>query len=95
MFTGDLTHTTDDAVERRKRLAGFRDIVAALKVKNVRFIPGEHDASLDAGAAYREFFGETYYSFDHKGVHFIGFREIKAEPKRLALTATEFPVVRG
>src|SRR5437588_249511 len=28
MFTGDLTHTTDDPVERRKRLAEFKDIVA-------------------------------------------------------------------
>ena len=32
---------------------------AALKVKHVRFMPGEHDASLDRGAAYKEFFGET------------------------------------
>ena len=71
VFTGDLTHTTDDPQERRKRLAEFRDIVGELKVKNVRFIPGEHDASLDNGAAYKEFFGNTYYAFDHKGVHFV------------------------
>ena len=71
IFTGDLTHTTDDPGERRKRLAEFRDIVSELKVKNVHFIPGEHDASLDNGAAYKEFFGQTHYSFDHKGVHFI------------------------
>jgi 3',5'-cyclic AMP phosphodiesterase CpdA len=71
IFTGDLTHTTDDPVERRKRMAEFRDIVAALRVKNVRFIPGEHDASLDRGAAFEEFFGATHYTFDHKGVHFI------------------------
>jgi len=71
VFTGDLTHTTDDPKERRKRLAEFRDIVSGLKVKNVRFIPGEHDASLDSGAAYKEFFGNTYYSYDHKGVHFV------------------------
>jgi hypothetical protein len=71
VFTGDLTHTTDDPGERRKRLAGFRDIVSALKVKQVRFMPGEHDAALDRGAAYKEFFCETFYSFDHKGVHFI------------------------
>ena len=86
MFTGDLTHTTDDATERRKRLAGFRDIVAALKVKNVRFIPGEHDASLDAGAAYREFFGETYYSFDHKGVHFIALDNVSDAGARIGET---------
>jgi len=66
-----LTHTTDDPKERRKRLTEFRSIVSELKVKNVRFIPGEHDASLDNGAAYKEFFGNTYYSYDHKGVHFV------------------------
>ena len=38
MFTGDLTHTTDDPAERRKRLSEFREIVSALKVKDVRFI---------------------------------------------------------
>ena len=71
MFTGDLTHTTDDAKERRQRLAEFRDIVGGLKVKDVRFMPGEHDAALDRGEAYQEFFGKTHYTFDHKGVHFI------------------------
>ena len=71
MFTGDLTHTTDDPAERRRRLAEFKSIVADLKVRNVRFMPGEHDASLDQGAAYQEIFGATHYAFDHKGVHFI------------------------
>jgi hypothetical protein len=70
-FTGDLTHTTDDPRERRRRLAEFRDIVSELKVKDVRFMPGEHDAALDWGKAYQEFFGQTHYTFDHKGVHFI------------------------
>jgi 3',5'-cyclic AMP phosphodiesterase CpdA len=76
VFTGDLTHTTDDPAVRRKRMGEFRDIVKALKVQNHRFLPGEHDASLDAGAAYREFFGETHYSFDHKGVHFIALDNV-------------------
>jgi len=71
MFTGDLTHTTDSPVERRKRLAEFKDIVADIKVKTVRFMPGEHDASLDNGKAFQEFFGPTHYTFEHKGVHFI------------------------
>jgi hypothetical protein len=34
-------------------------------------MPGEHDASLDNGAAFKEFFGDTHYTFDHKGIHFI------------------------
>jgi hypothetical protein len=71
VFTGDLTHTTDDAAERRKRMTEFREIVKELKVKDVRFMPGEHDAALDNGAAFKELFGPTRYTFDHKGVHFI------------------------
>jgi Icc-related predicted phosphoesterase len=76
VFTGDLTHTTDDGVERRKRMTEFRAIVADLEVKNVRFMPGEHDASLDRGQAFQEFFGQTHYVFDHKGVHFIALDNV-------------------
>ena len=76
VFTGDLTHTTDDPAERRRRLAEFKTIVSDLKVKTVRFMPGEHDASLDRGAAFKEFFGDTFYTFDHKGVHFIAIDNV-------------------
>jgi predicted phosphodiesterase len=75
VFTGDLTHTTDNPLERRKRLGEFREIVSALKAP-VRFMPGEHDASLDNGKAFREFFGAPYYTFDHKGVHFIALDNV-------------------
>src|SRR5215469_9776562 len=71
VFTGDLTQTTGDGKVRRDRMAEFRDIVSQLKVKTVRFMPGEHDASLDRGEAYQEFFGDLHYTFDHNGVHFI------------------------
>jgi hypothetical protein len=71
VFTGDLTQTTDDRKVRRDRMAEFRDIVSQLRVKTVRFMPGEHDASLDRGDAYQEFFGDLHYTFDHNGVHFI------------------------
>ena len=71
VFTGDLTHTTDDPVERRRRLSEFRDIASQLEVKTVKYMPGEHDASLDRGKAFREFFGAPNYTFDHKGIHFI------------------------
>src|SRR5215470_3417701 len=71
VFTGDLTHTTEDPAERRRRLGEFKSIVADLKAKTVRFMPGEHDASLDRDAAFKEHFGETFYTFDHRGVHFI------------------------
>jgi hypothetical protein len=71
VFTGDLTHTTDDPKERRRRLALFRDMVGELKTRKLRFMPGEHDGSLDRSEAFQEFFGPTHYTFDHKGVHFI------------------------
>jgi len=76
VFTGDLTHTTDDPKVRRQRMAEFREIVAPLKVKNVHFMPGEHDAALDRGEAYQEFFGKMNYTFDHKGVHFIALDNV-------------------
>ena len=76
VFTGDLTHMTSDATVRRARMKEFKEIVGKLQVPAVRFLPGEHDASLDAGDAYREFFGETHYAFDHGGVHFIALDNV-------------------
>ena len=71
VFTGDLTHTTDNPEERRRRMKEFKSIVAGLTVKTVYFMPGEHDAGIDRGAAYQELFGATHYTFDRHGVHFI------------------------
>ncbi len=82
VFTGDLTHTTDDPKERRRRLALFRDMVGELKNRNIRFMPGEHDGSLDRSAAFQEFFGPTHYTFDHKGVHFIVLDNV-SDPRAL------------
>lgn len=102
VFTGDLTHTTDDDKERRRRLGEFRELTQELKFKNLKFLPGEHDASLDEGKAYKEFFGVTHYIFNHKGITFIAIDNVsdasgkigesqiqwlKAELKKLALDA--------
>ena len=76
VFTGDLTQTTDDDKERRQRMAEFKKVAAKLKNKNVRFLAGEHDASLDNGKAFHEFFGKSYYTFTHKGVHFIALDNV-------------------
>src|SRR5262249_19394994 len=70
IFTGDLTHTTDDADLRRTRMKEFQAIVAPLG-PGIRYIPGEHDASLDQGKAFHENFGDSRYAFDHEGIHFI------------------------
>src|SRR3954463_12121333 len=80
IFTGDLTHTTDDPAERRRRMAEFRAHAARLKVPGVRFMPGEHDASLDRGRVYEENFGPRSYTFDHKGVHFVALDNV-SDPK--------------
>jgi predicted MPP superfamily phosphohydrolase len=76
VFTGDLTHTTEDRDIRRKRMTEVRDIIKELKVKDIKYMPGEHDASLDKGRAFKEFFGETHWTFDHKGVHFIAIDNV-------------------
>ena len=67
VFTGDLTHTTDDYNERRKRMAEFKEVVAGLKNKNIKFLAGEHDAALDNGKAFHEFFGKSTYTFKSQG----------------------------
>jgi hypothetical protein len=71
VFTGDLTQTTDDDRVRRQRMREFSRILGGLKVTNRRLMAGEHDASLDGGKAYQEFFGALHYSFDHRGIHFV------------------------
>ncbi|HEY9682272.1 MAG TPA: metallophosphoesterase [Oculatellaceae cyanobacterium] len=71
VFTGDLTQTTDDTNIRKKRMQEFKDIVSQLDCKTIHFMPGEHDASLDKGETYKEFFGQTHYTFDNNGIHFI------------------------
>jgi Calcineurin-like phosphoesterase len=79
VFTGDLTHATEDAGERKDRMARFREIVSALKVKSLHFLPGEHDAAADHGDAFRAAFGETHYAFDHKGVHFVALDNVSVD----------------
>jgi hypothetical protein len=76
VFTGDLTQTTDDTSVRKARMKEFKEIVGELDTKVVHFMPGEHDASLDKGETYKEFFGATHYTFDHKGVHFIAIDNV-------------------
>lgn len=42
----------------------------------IHYIPGEHDWYLDLGVAWRGHFGSPTWSFNHKGVHFIGLNSI-------------------
>jgi len=78
LFTGDLTHDSDDPAEHAKRMKSFRTIADRLRVKTRYHVPGEHDAALDGGVLFRENFGETHYSFDHRGVHFVALDNVSA-----------------
>jgi len=70
IHTGDLTHSS--------KASEFDTLDQALGSKRqVFYVPGEHDTSVDDGKMYLERYGKGskgngWYSFDHKGVHFIG-----------------------
>jgi 3',5'-cyclic AMP phosphodiesterase CpdA len=71
VHTGDLTHFTTPA-----QLDQVKQMLGGLKTGQVLTIPGEHDSTDDSGQKYRQVFGagsmgDGWYSFDHKGVHFI------------------------
>jgi hypothetical protein len=76
LFTGDLTHDSEKEGETLARMKRFKEIAARLRVKNVKFVPGEHDAGLDGGQVYRTVFGPSHYAFDHGGVHFIALDNV-------------------
>ena len=52
-------------------------MIKGVRAGEVFYVPGEHDIATDDGAMYMERFGKGtkgngWYSFTHKGVHFIG-----------------------
>ena len=82
LFTGDLTHDTEDRDVHVQRMKQFQEISKRINVPVIKHVPGEHDAGLDGGALYREMFGESYYSFDHRGVHFVALDNVtRAKPE--------------
>jgi 3',5'-cyclic AMP phosphodiesterase CpdA len=82
LFTGDLTHDTEYKDVHAQRMKQFLEISGGMNVPMVKHVPGEHDAGLDGGALYRDFLKDTYYSFDHRGVHFIALDNVsRAKPE--------------
>ena len=82
LFTGDLTHDSEDKDVHAQRMKLFMEISKRMNVPVIKHVPGEHDAGLDGGALFRDFLGETYYSFDHRGVHFIALDNVsRAKPE--------------
>ena len=73
LFGGDVAQNgTEDQLVKGK------EILSKLKMP-MKVIPGEHDWYLDMGKAWRGLFGPETWSFDHKGVHFIGLNSILVE----------------
>lgn len=51
------------------------ELLGALK-GDVHYVMGEHDYYVDLGDYWRKQLGPDYYSFDHKGVHFVVLNSI-------------------
>ena len=72
LHTGDLTQLSE-----AKEFDDLQQMLKGCRTKQVFFVPGEHDVLSDNGAQYLERFGKGthgsgWFSFDSKGVHFIG-----------------------
>jgi Icc protein len=72
IHTGDITHLAAAA-----EFDTSDQLLKSAKADRVFYVPGEHDVAGDDGKLYRERYGKEaqgdgWYSFDQKGVHFIG-----------------------
>jgi hypothetical protein len=76
IHTGDLSHTSKAA-----EFDTLDQILKSAKPKQIFFVPGEHDTSIDDGKLYLERYGKNakgrgWYSFNHKDVHFVGLSNV-------------------
>lgn len=72
LHTGDISH-----LSKPEEFDTVDQILKGAAAKDVFFVPGEHDMLNDDGKQYLERYGKGskgagWYSFDKKGVHFIG-----------------------
>ena len=72
LHTGDISH-----LSKPEEFDAVDQILKSAHAKEVFFVPGEHDVLEDDGKQYLQRYGKNakgagWYSFDHKGVHFIG-----------------------
>jgi 3',5'-cyclic-AMP phosphodiesterase len=72
LHTGDISH-----LSRPEEFDTVDQLLKSASASQVYFVPGEHDVLNDNGKEYRERYakgslGDGWYSFDHKGVHFVG-----------------------
>lgn len=74
VFGGDLAHRG-----LRAELDHGAELLSALRAP-VRYVIGEHDYYLDLGERWSALFGPSWYSFDHKGIHFVVLNSILTDP---------------
>lgn len=71
IHTGDLTHLSTSA-----EFDAVAQILTGARVGQIFYVPGEHDVIGDNSEFLKRFGkgtkGDGWYSFDHRGVHFIG-----------------------
>src|SRR3979409_763254 len=72
LHTGDITH-----LSKPEEFDTVDQILKSATPKDIFYVPGEHDMLNDDGKQYLERYGKNtkgagWYSFDKKGVHFIG-----------------------
>lgn len=74
LHTGDLSHLSRD-----DEFDALDQILKDVRIGQKFFVPGEHDVLSENGKNYAERYGKRqggvgdgWYSFDHKGIHFIG-----------------------
>jgi 3',5'-cyclic AMP phosphodiesterase CpdA len=70
MFGGDLAQ-----LGKKSELDHGAEMLSKLNHK-LYCVMGEHDYYLDLGAYWSELYGPHYYSWDHKGVHFVVLNSI-------------------
>jgi 3',5'-cyclic AMP phosphodiesterase CpdA len=75
LHTGDLTHGSKPA-----EFDTLEQVISASRYQTF-YVPGEHDTSTDDGKLYLDRYGKGtkgngWYSFDHKGVHFVGLNNV-------------------
>jgi 3',5'-cyclic AMP phosphodiesterase CpdA len=76
IHTGDLSHTSKPA-----EFDTMDEVLKGARARQVFYVPGEHDFSMDEGKQYLERYGKGakgrgWYSFDHKDVHFVGLSNV-------------------
>jgi predicted phosphodiesterase len=78
-YTPDLLLHTGDISQNAKasEFDTAEQLIKGVKAGGIFYVPGEHDTATDDGALYQERFGKGtsgngWYSFTHKGVHFVG-----------------------